>query len=204
MKIQRIQTIESELAPKRALIVYGPRRIGKTTLVEKFAENHREKRILFVVGDDTRLQQLLNSGLRKEILEWALPNEIIIIDEAQYILNIGLAIKMVIDAYPEKILNLHPGIIPVDPNKIGKNPDGTKALWNKGMFTGSAIQNVLSKNATYAGSSVHFLTHEFDFGPVLGKTFEKTRPGDTIESLYTRLKKKENTLYVKVLQKLCN
>jgi len=58
------------------------------------------------MGDDTRLQQLLNSRLRKEILEWALPHEIIIIDEAQYILHVGLAIKMVIDAYPEKIIIL--------------------------------------------------------------------------------------------------
>lgn len=109
-----------------------------------------------------------------------------------------------INTYPEKILNLHPGIIPVDPHKIEKNPDGTEALWNKGMFTKIAIQNVLSKNATYAGSSIHFLTHKFDFGPILGKTFEKTCPGDTIESLYARLKKKENELYVEVLKKLCN
>ena len=106
MEIQRIQTIEAELAPKRVLIVYGPRRIGKTTLSKKFADNNRGKKILFVMGDDTRLQQLLNSRLRKEILEWALPHEIIIIDEAQYILHVGLAIKMVIDAYPEKIIIL--------------------------------------------------------------------------------------------------
>ncbi len=110
----------------------------------------------------------------------------------------------VIDAFPSKILNLHPGIIPGYLNGVAKNPDGTDGLWNKGKFTDIAIQNFIDQKATYAGSSIHFLTHEFDFGPVLGRTFEKIRSDDTIESLYARLKKKENKLYVKVLQKLCN
>ncbi|MDP3941355.1 MAG: formyltransferase family protein [bacterium] len=110
----------------------------------------------------------------------------------------------VIDSYPNKILNLHPGIIPDTMDGTMKNPDGTDALWNKGMFTDIAIRNILSNKATYAGSSIHVLTHEFDFGPVLERTFEKTEPSDTIETLYARLKQKENKLYVEVLIKLCN
>lgn len=110
----------------------------------------------------------------------------------------------VIHAFPQKILNLHPGIIPDTIGSVHHNPDGTKALWNKGMFTDIAIQNTLSQKTTYAGSSIHFLSDEFDFGPVLGRTFEKIEPDDTIDSLYARLKKKENILYVEVLQKLCN
>lgn len=105
----------------------------------------------------------------------------------------------VIDAFPEKILNLHPGIIPDTINGKITNPDGTDALWNKGMLTTVAIENFFTHNATYGGSSIHFLTHEFDFGPVLGRTFEKINPDDTIETFYKRLKKKENKLYVDVL-----
>ena len=82
------------------------------------------------------------------------------------------------------------------------NPDGTKGLWNKGMLTDKAIQNFLDQKATYAGSSIHFLTLEFDFGPVLGRCFEKIEVGDNVETLYARLKKKENRLYVEVLEKL--
>ncbi len=102
MQFNRIQTIEKELSPKRVLIVYGPRRIGKTTLVKAFAEKNKNRKVLFSVGDDMRLQKLFNSGLRKEILEWAIPYEILIIDEAQYIKNIGQAIKMIIDEYGDK------------------------------------------------------------------------------------------------------
>jgi len=111
----------------------------------------------------------------------------------------------VILAHPNRILNLHPGLIPdtEDANdKSVKNPDGTDALWNKGMLTTKAIQNFFDQKSTYAGSSIHFLTLNFDFGPVLGKTFEKIENNDTVDSLYARLKKKENELYVEVLRNL--
>jgi phosphoribosylglycinamide formyltransferase-1 len=108
----------------------------------------------------------------------------------------------VILAYPNRILNLHPGIIPDEVDSIQENPDGTEGLWNKGMLTTKAIQNFLDHKATFAGSSIHSLTLNFDFGPVLGRTFEKIESGDTVESLYERLKKKENELYIEVLGKL--
>ena len=108
----------------------------------------------------------------------------------------------VILAYPNRILNLHPGLIPDSVNEIVENPDGTNALWNKGMLTDKAIQNFLDQKCTFAGSSIHFLTLEFDFGPVLARTFEKIVEGDNVESLYARLKKKENEMYVQVLENL--
>ena len=109
----------------------------------------------------------------------------------------------VIDAFPEKILNVHPGLIPDTMDDVVKNPDGTDAIWNKGKMTDKAMQNFFDNKATYGGSTIHFLSHEFDFGPVLGRVFEKIQLGDTVETLYTRLKVKENQLYVDVLAKLC-
>jgi len=109
----------------------------------------------------------------------------------------------VINAYENRILNLHPGLIPDTINGVVKNPDDTNAIWNKGKLADVAIQNFLDQKATYAGSSIHFLTHDFDFGPVLGRTFEKVLKNDTVASLYKRLKNKEHQIYVDVLQKLC-
>lgn len=109
-----------------------------------------------------------------------------------------------IKAFENRILNIHPGLIPDEMNGTIKNPDGTDALWNKGSFTTKAIQNFLDKKSTYAGSTVHFLSDEFDFGPVLVRGFVKIEPNDTVESLYERLKKKENEIYVQALERLCN
>lgn len=109
-----------------------------------------------------------------------------------------------IDAFKNRILNVHPGLIPDAKDTFVKNPDATHGLWNKGKFANAAIQNFLDSKSTYAGSTIHFLSHDFDFGLSLGRTFEKIQPGDTALSLYTRLKVKENKLYVKVLAKLCS
>lgn len=109
----------------------------------------------------------------------------------------------VIDEFPNRILNTHPGLIPDTMDGVVKNPDGTDALWNKGKMTDKAIQNFLDNKATYAGCTNHFLSPEFDFGPVLGRCFEKIKSGDTVETLYGRLKVRENQLYANVLVKLC-
>lgn len=126
--------------------------------------------------------------------------------EPDYICLAGwkqIILDEVIDAYPDRILNTHPGLIPDTIDGIVKNPDGTNGIWNKGKMTNKAMQNFLDNKATYAGCTNHFLSHEFDFGPVLGRCFEKIKKGDTVEALYTRLKKKENQLYVDVLARLC-
>lgn len=112
--------------------------------------------------------------------------------------------QSLINTFKNKVLNLHPGLIPDTMNGVIKNPDGTSGLWNRGKLTNIAIQNFLDQRATYAGSTVHFLSQEFDFGPILARCFEKILPNDTVESLYKRLKKKENQIYVKSLIKLCN
>ncbi len=125
--------------------------------------------------------------------------------ESDYVCLAGwkqIILDVVILTYPNKILNLHPGLIPETTDTLVENPDNTAGLWNKGMLTTKAIQNFFDQKATYAGSSIHFLTLEFDFGPVLGRVFEKIEPNDTVDSLYFRLKEKENALYIEVLGNL--
>lgn len=107
-----------------------------------------------------------------------------------------------IDAFPNRILNIHPGLIPDSLDGCVTNPDGTCGLWNKGKFQGKAIENYLKTNSTYAGCSLHFLTHEFDFGPVIARRFVKIKPDDTVDSLYGRIKQQEHVIYIKALQKL--
>lgn len=102
MNFKRINTIEENLAPKRVLVIYGPRRIDKTTILKKYLENQRERRIFSSVGDDIKMRELFASEDRSKLLDFANPYDIIAIDEAQNIPKIGIGIKMIIDAFPEK------------------------------------------------------------------------------------------------------
>ena len=102
MKYKRKQHIESELEPKRVLVIYGPRRVGKTTLLNEYIKTQSEKRVYYSTGDDIQLRKIFQSEERDRILEFARPHDIIAIDEAQFIPSIGLGAKMMIDAYPSK------------------------------------------------------------------------------------------------------
>lgn len=90
------------MAPQRALVIYGPRRVGKTTLLASYLKTQKEKNILSVVGDDFRVRELFSKEVRNDILDFAHPYGIVAIDEAQQVPSIGLGIKMIIDAFPEK------------------------------------------------------------------------------------------------------
>lgn len=107
MNFQRKQKIENELAPRRILMIYGPRRIGKTTMVKEYlASISKDKKVKYDIGDDISLQQLLGKQERAPILDYVRPYDVIVIDEAQHIPNIGIAAKIMIDEFPEKIIIL--------------------------------------------------------------------------------------------------
>ena len=68
MKISRIyDKIENLLEPNKVLVIYGPRQVGKTTLVKDFLARTSMK-WRYENGDDTRIQELgsLNFDIIKE------------------------------------------------------------------------------------------------------------------------------------------
>jgi len=106
MNYQRKQDIQSNLYPGRVLVIYGPRRVGKTTLLQAYLKANSGKKTFFATGDDIVIRALFLSENRTRILDFASPYEIIAIDEAQNVKNIGIGTKMIIDAFPDKTLIL--------------------------------------------------------------------------------------------------
>jgi len=90
------EDIKSKLTSGKAIIIYGPRQVGKTTLIEKIKKDSKDK-ILFVSGEDRFVREWLSSQ-SIEILKKNLEGyKMLIIDEAQYVDKIGLNIKLIID-----------------------------------------------------------------------------------------------------------
>ncbi len=102
MKFKRLQQIEKNIFPKRVLVIYGPRRVGKTTLLNEYLKTQTDKRVYYSTGDDIALREIFKSQNRSRILDFARPYDIIALDEAQMIPSIGIGAKMMIDAFPEK------------------------------------------------------------------------------------------------------
>lgn len=89
----------SRINDRKALIIFGPRQCGKTTLVMDLVNELKGKYTIWN-GDDFQVRSLLKdasiSGLKNEISD----TKFLIIDEAQRIEDIGLAIKMMVDNFP--------------------------------------------------------------------------------------------------------
>ena len=89
------------LSPGRVVILYGARQVGKTTLVKQIIKELGLK-TLYVNADQAKYRKVLSSQDADVLREFIGTNELLVIDEAQRIENIGLNLKIITDEIPEK------------------------------------------------------------------------------------------------------
>jgi phosphoribosylglycinamide formyltransferase-1 len=80
------------------------------------------------------------------------------------------------DAFPGRVLNTHPALLPAFPGWHG-------------------VRDALAAGVAETGCTVHLATLEMDAGPILAQEVVPVRPGDTEESLHERIKVVERALY---------
>lgn len=100
--IQRIlqNVIQANLHKGKAVILYGARQCGKTTLTRMTVDASSEKAV-WLSGDDdedVRIFSTVTKSVWPQILG---PYKLLIIDEAQRIPDIGRAVKILIDFFPD-------------------------------------------------------------------------------------------------------
>lgn len=94
--IKRHYDINSLIKQGKVIVVYGPRRVGKTILLESFLKETRLK-YLYISGDNIRVQDVLSSRDFKRISEYIAGYELLSIDEAQMVPDIGSSLKIIVD-----------------------------------------------------------------------------------------------------------
>ncbi len=92
LKEQIIKKIDSG----KAIILIGPRQVGKTTLIREILKSHD---YIFFDGDDPKTRTLLNQPNTEEIRRILGKNKYIFIDEDQRIEGIGLTMKIITDQF---------------------------------------------------------------------------------------------------------
>src|SRR5690554_2425272 len=92
------KTIEQFLGKGKAIIVLGPRQVGKTTLINEIL---KDKKHLFLNADDPTVRSMLNNINTEELEDLIGKFEYLFIDEAQLIKNIGLTLKLITDQFKE-------------------------------------------------------------------------------------------------------
>lgn len=97
--IPRIINIEDSIEKNKVVIVYGPRQVGKTTLVNDFLSRTSLKYKMFS-GDQLDFANSFGKCELELIKKLLGDTQLLVIDEAQKIENIGRAIKLVVDSIP--------------------------------------------------------------------------------------------------------
>ncbi|MHB1326388.1 MAG: ATP-binding protein [Thermoleophilia bacterium] len=91
--------LEKALSRKKAVILYGARQVGKTTLVKKIIEDS-SSRSLYLNCDEPDVRGSLTQKNSTELKQLVGDHALVVIDEAQRVLNIGLTLKLLIDNFP--------------------------------------------------------------------------------------------------------
>jgi len=93
---------------------------------------------------------------------------------------------VVIERYRNRIVNIHPALLP--------------AFGGKGMYGPRVHEAVLDYGCKVTGVTVHLVDEQYDHGPVLLQRCVEVRDDDTPESLADRVLKIEHQLYAEALQ----
>lgn len=96
-----IEPLHQYVKAGEVLVLYGPRRVGKTTLIEKLKDDFPDLRCRYETGDDIELQAYLSDQRVRHLLSFAAGLDLLVIDEAQNIPDIGQVLKIIVDQRPD-------------------------------------------------------------------------------------------------------
>jgi predicted AAA+ superfamily ATPase len=90
------EVIQNRFFKGKAILLLGPRQVGKTTLIQ---EQIKEKEYLFLNGDDPSIRSMLENANATQLQSIIGNYKIVFIDEAQRISNIGITLKLITDQF---------------------------------------------------------------------------------------------------------
>ena len=95
-----------------------------------------------------------------------------------------------IEAFPRKIINIHPALLP--------------SHGGKGMYGQLVHEAVLASGDLQSGITVHYVDEHYDNGDIIFQTACPVLPGDTAETLAARIHQLEHLYYPQVIEGLLN
>jgi phosphoribosylglycinamide formyltransferase-1 len=183
---------------KIAIFISGAGSNAKN-LIHYFSQN-TEVKISFVISEkiNPELEQLCNlheiSFIQPAKHQVSAPDYLIktCLDyDINFIVLAGFLKKIpeeLIQKFPEKIVNIHPSLLP----KFG----------GKGMYGDYVHRAVLEANEKESGITIHLVNEEYDKGKILAQFSVPILPDETVETLREKIKKLEHTHLPRVIQTL--
>ena len=96
--------------------------------------------------------------------------------------------EKIIRAFPKKIINIHPALLP----KFG----------GKGMFGNNVHKEVISSREKESGITIHYVNEKFDAGKIIYQATCEVSDNETVESLAKKIHILEHEHYPEIINKL--
>ncbi|MBL7929843.1 MAG: phosphoribosylglycinamide formyltransferase [Bacteroidia bacterium] len=163
-------------------------------------QNHPMARVVMVVSDKAeapviekakRLHVPVHVLSADEVLSGKKMNDVLKQSDIHLIVLAGYLRKIpgeVIEQYPQKIINLHPALLPF--------------FGGKGMYGKKVHEAVIRSGVKESGITIHFVNEHYDDGEII---FQKSIPveaDETSESLQKKIRELEWKYYPEVIDKL--
>ena len=109
--------------------------------------------------------------------------------EIDFIILAGFLLKIpkkILEHYPDKIINIHPALLP----KYG----------GKGMYGNIVHKAVLENKEVESGITIHFVNSEYDDGEIIFQEKCKVKKNDSVEILVKKVQKLERDFFPKIIE----
>lgn len=124
------QIIRERLGDGKAIVFFGARQVGKTTLLKAL---FKDEDVLWLNGDEEEVRAVFDNLSVESAAAIIGDKKVIVLDEAQRIKNIGLKLKLIQDAFGDRIQLVATGSSSFElANKINEPLTGRK--WEYRMF----------------------------------------------------------------------
>ena len=112
-------------------------------------------------------------------------------ESIDFIVLAGFLMKVpndIIHAYPNKIVNLHPSLLP----KYG----------GKGMYGNHVHRAVIEAQESESGISIHFVNEEYDEGAIIFQAKVRVEKKDSVEVLAQKIRQLEHRFFPKIVEQV--
>ncbi|NPA33841.1 MAG: phosphoribosylglycinamide formyltransferase [Chlorobi bacterium] len=168
------------------------------TLIKYFNYSNRHGKVVLVITNRKKagvIQRASNYGVPVEYIPSSQIEELLLLILKQYNIDFialaGFLKKVpenVITEYRNRIVNLHPALLP--------------AYGGKGMYGEHVFKAILKNQENFSGITIHHVNEEYDKGEIIAQFVFPLNPGETLETLAEKTHKAEHRFYPIVIDLL--
>ena len=183
---------------KKRIVIFASGNGTNTQNIIKYFQNSKHAQVVCVLSNNKNAKVLDRSlELNIEALsfsktEMLAPNGLLSLlknRKPDLLVLAGILLKfpeIIIDAYPNQVINIHPALLP----KYG----------GKGMYGHHVHKAVVANKETHSGITIHYVNNQYDQGEVIFQKKTTIVPQDTPQDVAVKVQLLEHQWFPKVIE----